>query len=240
MPTDYSTTGNTNLESLDEAHRFTEWMYEQIKPHLIGSILEIGSGTGTYSKKIVRDFPHNTLYLSELDQQYVEHLRSTFGGPSRHILSLDIEVGIGEVSPASIDAVFALNVFEHIRDDDQALRNVYRLLKPGGCFVMLVPAHPSLYNRIDASIDHFRRYTKSMARDKATAAGFSIERLYFFNFFSIAGWWVNGNILKKETLDARLLRVFDRLVPAFRFIERYILRGSIGISLIAVLRKPME
>ena len=54
MDTAYSAEGDKTLENLHNASRFTDWMYAQVKPHLKGDILEIGSGIGTYSEKIIR------------------------------------------------------------------------------------------------------------------------------------------------------------------------------------------
>jgi SAM-dependent methyltransferase len=238
MEIDYSESGNETLENLDNAKRFTEWMYSHVYPYLQGTILEIGSGTGTYSKKILRDFPNNQIILSEIDPHYMTKLSSEFSSEKVSVMSLDIESGIGSLTPNSIDSIFALNVFEHIKDDEKAMQNVFTLLKPGGHFIMLVPAHPSLYNRIDASINHYRRYTKSITKDKAYRTGFIVKKAYYFNFLSIFGWWLNGNVLKKETLDSGLLSLFDKLVPLLRFIEKYILRGTLGISVITIMQKP--
>lgn len=39
------------------------------------------------------------------------------------------------------DYVIATDVFEHIREDDKAFREVYRVLKPAGTFILTVPYH---------------------------------------------------------------------------------------------------
>jgi ubiquinone/menaquinone biosynthesis C-methylase UbiE len=44
------------------------------------------------------------------------------------------------IKPASIDIVFCINAFEHIPDPERALREIYRILKPGGyAFISFIP-----------------------------------------------------------------------------------------------------
>ena len=54
-------TGHENLELMSASHRFNDWMYKEILPSLRGDILEIGSGIGTFSEKLIKDFPHSSL-----------------------------------------------------------------------------------------------------------------------------------------------------------------------------------
>lgn len=61
---------------------------------------------------------------------------------------------------ASVDAVLALDVFEHIPDDGRAVAEVRRVLKPGGALVATVPCHPALFSEHDRALHHVRRYTR--------------------------------------------------------------------------------
>jgi hypothetical protein len=51
---------------------------------------------------------------------------------------------------------------------------------------------------------------------------------------------VNGNILKKTILNENAVGLLNTLVPILRFGEKFIIRKKIGISLIAVLEKPVS
>jgi SAM-dependent methyltransferase len=44
-----------------------------------------------------------------------------------------------QFADGSFDAVYCSHVLEHVHDDRQALREVYRVLKPGGWAILLVP-----------------------------------------------------------------------------------------------------
>jgi SAM-dependent methyltransferase len=75
-----------------------------------------------------------------------------------------------------LDAVVMLNVLEHIRDDRRALREVFRILRPGGLLIMEVPAGPMLYDMYDAMLKHQRRYTPRELKRKAAEAGLELMR----------------------------------------------------------------
>lgn len=241
MMEEYSDEGNEILAILHKATNFTEWMYEQIQPYLDGKILEIGSGRGSYSKKISRDFPNNRIILSDIDNAYVDRLNTLF--PVQNISAQRVDFGNPahfDALPTTVDSAFALNVLEHVKDDVQALKNIYSKLTPGGRVTLLVPCHKFLFNTLDESVGHYRRYTKKDMLEKVAKTSFEVEKLFYFNFPSIFGWYWNGNIQKKRVLNSNAVSLFNTLVPVFRLIEQYIFRKRLGISLIVVLRKPIN
>lgn len=75
------------------------------------------------------------------------------------------------LSDASLDAAASVNVLEHVPDDELALREIRRVLRPGGRAVLVVPFNPGLYDFYDAHLHHERRYASSELADKARAAG---------------------------------------------------------------------
>ena len=81
----------------------------------------------------------------------------------------------------SFDAVFVLDVLEHVRDDERALAQIYRVLKPGGIVVVSVPAYAWLWSRADMRSHHFRRYTRHALEEKCSRAGFTILRATYCN-----------------------------------------------------------
>ncbi|MGH7804571.1 MAG: hypothetical protein ACREQJ_09490, partial [Candidatus Binatia bacterium] len=112
----------------------------------------------------------------------------------------------------------------------------HRLLEPGGRLVVLVPAIQALYGSLDRALEHHRRYSKDELVGKLRAAGFEVERSWFFNLLGVAGWWFNSRVLKRVTFPPVQLTLYDRLVPLFRLESRFKL--PVGMSLIAIARKP--
>jgi SAM-dependent methyltransferase len=80
------------------------------------------------------------------------------------------------------DAATALDVIEHVEADMSVLREVYRVLKPGGHVVVTVPALMWLWSNNDDINDHKRRYAASELRTRLEEAGFEIKRLSYNNF----------------------------------------------------------
>lgn len=82
---------------------------------------------------------------------------------------------------ATFDLVISLDMVEHTADDRVTLRELRRVAKPGGRFLMTVPAYDALWSTHDVFNNHHRRYDRAMVRALAAETGWSIERLTYFN-----------------------------------------------------------
>lgn len=81
----------------------------------------------------------------------------------------------------SLGVVIALDVLEHLKDDDRAARELRRVLRPDGVLVVAVPADPALWSAHDDAVGHLRRYTDENLRALLTGAGFEIQRMWSWN-----------------------------------------------------------
>lgn len=228
--------GHETLERIaDSLSQYNDWMYEQIAPHVGNHVLEIGSGIGNLSDYLMGS---ERLCLSDISETYLSILRERFHGiPSVSIVRWDLDAAPPEsLAAGSFDTIICLNVLEHIQDDLAALSRMRSLLRPGGNLILLVPAHPILFNGFDRGLDHYRRYQKTGLRDALVQTGFQPERLWYFNVLGAIGWFINGNVLRKQILPSGQMKLFDRLVPLLK-LER--LAGPpFGISLITVAKVP--
>jgi SAM-dependent methyltransferase len=134
------------------------------------------------------------------------------------------------------DTIIAMNVLEHLQDDDFVLQKLYRMLKKGGVLILLVPAYKSFYNVIDVGVGHFRSYPKHELEDKVRNAHFKIEHIFYFNILGIVGGYLNGNLAKKNKINAEASKIFDRLVPFLRSAEKT-LGNRIGLSTICYQKR---
>jgi SAM-dependent methyltransferase len=73
----------------------------------------------------------------------------------------------------AFDAIVCGEVLEHLDDDQTAVREFARVLKPGGVVVASVPANPWRYDWSDHWAGHRRRYTAAGLAERFTAAGFA-------------------------------------------------------------------
>lgn len=117
----------------------------------------------------------------------------------------DLARARGEALPfltGSFDAVVALDVFEHIEDDAAALREAWRVLKPGGALVMSVPAFMSLWGPHDVALMHFRRYRRPELQARLATAGFASAKVSYSVFFLFPLVWIIRLFEKRRTGDA--------------------------------------
>jgi SAM-dependent methyltransferase len=117
------------------------------------------------------------------------------------------------------DTVIMLNVLEHLEDEQQALRNLWSALQPGGRAIVLVPQHPALYGTLDKALEHRKRYTPADFEQALTQAGFRVEKIFDFNRFSAPGWWLNGKVLRRKKFSRTQLKIMDTLMPVLKRIE---------------------
>ena len=214
-------------------------MYDQFKDEIKGDILEIGSGIGTYSEKLINNFPNSKIILSDISESYVEELKKRFAFPNVEsvIFDLNNKAHFQRVGKNRFDTIIALNVIEHIEDDGLALNFIYEMLRQNGKALILVPAHQFLYNNIDKKVGHYRRYSKKTLLDLINKTKFKIDDIYFYNASGILGWILSGNILKKDEIEEDTYSLYDKMIPFIKTIEKHLLFRSIGISLITVLSK---
>ncbi len=84
----------------------------------------------------------------------------------------------------SFDLILAMDVVEHIDQDDLVVRELERLLRPNGRLIITVPAYQWMWGVQDEVSHHFRRYSmKSITRLVSNFSSFSILRKTYFNTF---------------------------------------------------------
>jgi SAM-dependent methyltransferase len=174
----------------------------------------------------------------ELEEDRVARLRARFAGqPNVHAEVGDLsDPSLLRLAPYGFDTVICLNVLEHIERHVEALTHMHALLVPGGRLLLLVPAHPSLYSRLDSELGHYRRYADADLRALLQGVGFRIERRFYLNLFGIFGWWLNGRILQRRILPRGQLGLYERLAPAFRAVEEGLGRRW-GLSIVFIAQK---
>ena len=128
------------------------------------------------------------------------------------------------------------------------MKEVQRVLKPGGTFLITVPAFGFLWSEHDEALHHRRRYTEWELRNKLTIAGFDVVRstyfitLLFFPIFIMRFW---QGIIKKDaypkTSHVILPKWANMLLERLLTVERWLCRFMnlpFGVSIVAIARKP--
>jgi SAM-dependent methyltransferase len=74
------------------------------------------------------------------------------------------------------DLVCALDIVEHVDDDDGALSELSRVAAPGAAFLLSVPLHPSQWTAFDDFVGHRRRYEPEGLLSKLKEHGYTVEQ----------------------------------------------------------------
>lgn len=90
------------------------------------------------------------------------------------------QVALGKVSSLpfaaeTFDLVCALDIIEHVEDDDSALAELVRVARPGGLLLISTPLHPLLWNAFDDFVGHKRRYEPPHLLEKLTRHDLFVE-----------------------------------------------------------------
>ena len=136
-------------------------------------ILDVGCGTGA-----------NLLMLSDYgDAEGVDISKDALAFCRERGLD-KVKLGAGEELPyddGTFDLVTAFDVVEHMDDDLAGLREMRRVLRPGGRVLLFVPTFMFLWGVQDDVSNHRRRYRLPELRRVLEQAGFEIERSTYAN-----------------------------------------------------------
>ena len=137
-------------------------------------ILELGCGTG-HNLAMLSGFGH--VDGLELDDEARTLSEKRLG---RKVMRSPLPE-LSEVKDADYDLIGAFDVIEHIDDDDDALAAIAAKLKPGGKFMMTVPAHPWMWTAHDVANHHKRRYSKRSLKALVEGSPMRLDRIGYFN-----------------------------------------------------------
>lgn len=153
-------------------------------------LLDFGCGNGLF----LQHLHHNTaLSLSGYDPYLLDSIVSGMLEKAKFYKSFDNIEG-------TFDIITALDVIEHIEDDEKSLFAINKLLNPSGRLLLIVPSHSWLYSMHDSISGHYRRYTMRSMQKLLESTDFTIvHQEYFFIFL------IPVSILLKYYLAARKL-----------------------------------
>ncbi|HUP32686.1 MAG TPA: class I SAM-dependent methyltransferase [Gaiellaceae bacterium] len=226
------------LDGMERARNYNDWLLRRSRPYLGRRVLDAGAGSGTFSERLAADSSRSVVAV-EPDPAFELTLRQRFADDQNVVVvAADATALQAEVIGGRVDSIICFNVLEHIRDHRAALQSFHDLLVEGGHLLLVVPAHPFLFGSLDEAVEHERRYRKEDVERELTAAGFRTRTLQLVNPVGAVGWLVSSRILKRRSIPARSLGLFDRLVPLLRPLDRVPL--PVGLSVWAVAERPSD
>jgi SAM-dependent methyltransferase len=142
-------------------------------------VVEVGCSSGWLLRDARRALPGALVIGCDYVRGPLERLATELPG----VPLVQMDLTRCPLPDASADAVVALNVLEHIADDNAAVRELFRILKPGGIAVIELPAGPQLFDIYDKVLMHHRRYTLTQATALFTRVGFRVAAPSHLGFF---------------------------------------------------------
>jgi SAM-dependent methyltransferase len=200
-------------------------------------ILDVGCGTGA-----------NLLMLSEYgDAEGVDISKDALAFCRERGLD-KVKLGAGEKLPyedGTFDLVTAFDVVEHMDDDLAGLREMRRVLRPGGRVLLFVPAFMFLWGLQDDVSNHRRRYRLPELQRVLEQAGFEIERstyanITFFLPILLVRQLMRVTGIKAESENNINVSAFNGLLGRLLGAESWILKRMnipFGVSGLCVARK---
>jgi SAM-dependent methyltransferase len=199
-------------------------------------ILDVGTSTGS-NLRLLRDLGFD--HVIGIDQ-------------SPEAIRFCAEKGLGLVRRGDIralefpdrrfDLVLATDIIEHVDDDLGALRELRRVLKPGGYLLLTVPAFRLLWGVQDEVSHHKRRYSLRNLLSTLRVAELSPREHFYFNYLLFPLILAARRLMRifrirvesEGKINARWLNRVLRAVFQFDVRTAPLIRPPIGVSALVV------
>jgi len=220
--------GTDNLEVMDCALNYNSYLVNSIKYYLPNPsrILDFGAGIGTFASKI--ESPNVRVDCFEPDSAQLNRIINSNNNYS----------SVTDIPNASYDMIYSLNVFEHIEDDFQSIKDVAGKLKTNGIFFIYVPAFQLLFSSMDNKVGHFRRYRREPLEGLLQGAGFKIIQSQYVDslgFFASLVFKIIGS--KSGDISKESVTIYDKYIfPVSVYFDR-ILNKVLGKNVLIVCKK---
>ncbi len=135
------------------------WIIRRFRLERYSTLLDIGCGLGD----AVGIFWKNCIIANGIDSREPS-IAHCFRGDIEKKLMLPINY---------FDAVFCKSVIEHLHNPSAMVEEVYRLLRPGGKFIVLTPDWRYCYRHFYADCTHIRPFTMDSLAQLLRLCGFN-------------------------------------------------------------------
>jgi SAM-dependent methyltransferase len=224
-----------DLEVLAQRCNYYAWIMSWFGPYVRGRVLEYGAGIGTFSQYL-RPLAQSLVLIEPSANLHTELHAKFPDDPFVEIGEMMLEEHVSRLHSGAFDTVVLVNVLEHIKDDRMALSELSRVIAPGGCILIFVPALQFLMSNLDTLLGHHRRYHRMELHEKLEATGVEVVICRYFDFPGVVPWFILYTLLGHSSFSPALVRLYDRaIVPLARRTEALV-APPLGKNLIAIGR----
>lgn len=112
---------------------FQAWVLDAFEWRGDERVLDVGAGPGQYMRRVRDRISGPVLVAGDLSFGMAQQARENTGGQGVAVLTLDAQTL--PFPDASFDVVLANHMLYHVPDQDRALREIRRVLRPDGCLI---------------------------------------------------------------------------------------------------------
>jgi len=220
-------------------------------------VLDLGCGGGRHAFEVYRRGA--SVVAFDLDPAELAPVTGMFGamreageaGPAAGASAISGDAGAMPFGDGAFDRVIAAEVLEHILDDQRAMNELARVLRPGGLAAITVPswlpervcwALSTEYHEVPGG--HVRIYTRVELEAKLARAGLTALWRHHAHGLHAPYWWLKCAVGVHNDKD-RLASAYHRLLvwdimrqPIVTRLAEHALNPVIGKSLVVYAVKP--
>lgn len=217
------------------------WTIKNYFPN-IKNFFEVGCGTGFVLSGISCTLPKLDLYGSEGLAHGLKFASTRV--PKATLFQMDAKnIPFKE----EFEVLGAFDVLEHIQEDKEVLKQMYKAIKPGGGLILTVPQHMFLWSTVDEDSHHFRRYNSKELKSKVESCGFKVIRTTSFVTFLLPLFFLSRLRFRKTesqkgymsefNLNKYVNFFFEKILGLEHLLIKSGISLPIGSSLLLVARK---
>ena len=156
-------------------------------------ILDAGCGRGELTRELFKKAAPCKLVACDIDKSALQEFKNNISDEAISFVKCDVHKL--PFKNQAFDAVLMFDVLEHLKHPDQALSEIYRVLKPGELFHLVVPCEADLFtldgwvnklfrkNLKEKPIGHIQQFTYKKVLDMLAESGFAVQTTAFSYYF---------------------------------------------------------
>lgn len=132
-------------------------------------ILDLGAGTGLFSKMVLNKFPNAEIELIDIAEKMLEVAKERFN--ENNNVSIKVQDYVSLQPETKYDAIISSLSIHHLKDEDKIILydNIYKWLKPGGLFINV--------DQVLAPTSYFEELYSNQWRNKVDNSGLDKETI---------------------------------------------------------------
>jgi SAM-dependent methyltransferase len=258
-PDEYTVNWSERLEALHEhrsrVHFIDVWTRRAMLARIgrlprASTIVDVGCSTGHLLADLRAQHPDARLVGVDL---VVAGLRKAHKQVPDALL-LHADACALPLEDTSANAIVSANLLEHVREDERALAEIFRVLRPRARAVIVVPMNPGIYDCYDRLLGHERRYRRGELARKGRSVGLTVVQDVHLGAPLYPAFWVVKQYNRRRgqgfdqatlerTVEAEIERTSDLALGRLtcRLEERLLrigVRLPFGIRGLTVLERP--